>query len=81
VSVGLWSAPAVLVALFAILWLATWLERLVAPKLEQLVAPINVDAVPTLPESVVTAFVDAAAPPGSPAPDGHLGAVLGQAPA
>jgi len=30
-SVGIWIGPVVLAGLFALLWLATWLEGLVAP--------------------------------------------------
>jgi hypothetical protein len=30
-NVGLWSPPAVLAGLFAFLWAATWLDRLISP--------------------------------------------------
>jgi hypothetical protein len=30
-SLGLWSVPAVVAGLFSLLWITTWLDRLVGP--------------------------------------------------
>jgi hypothetical protein len=70
-SIGLWSVPMVVVGLVAILWVATWLERLVAPP------AFDVELV--MPETVAERLTAAITPAAFPSIDAQAGVELGSA--
>jgi hypothetical protein len=71
-TVGLWTAPAVLASLSAILWAATWLEHLVVP-------PASGPEL-RMPDAVEARFTPTPAHPESLGSDGQPAAELGSKP-